>query len=108
MEGKPAITINRHGKGYVVYIASITTDRIFYDELFKMLGKRFKIAPLISVPDGVEVVSRTKSDTDYYFVMNLEAKTKVIHLPKSMRELISNRPTGSTIELSAFEVAVLK
>lgn len=108
MEGKPAITINRHGNGYVVYLGSITTDRIFYDELFKTLGKRFKIDPLISVPDGVEVVSRTKNDTNYYFVMNLEAKTKTIHLPKPMHELISNRPTGKSLELSAFEVAVLQ
>ena len=108
MDGRPAVTINRHGNGFVVYIASITTDRAFYDELFKMLGKQFKIAPLLNVPDGVEVVTRTKGGVDYYFVMNFESKEKVVDLPRPMFELISNEAGVRSVKLSAFEVAVLK
>lgn len=108
MEGKPAVTVNQIGKGFVVYVSAISYDKKFYDGLFAHLAKQFKIDPLLKVPEGVEVVSRKNSTGEFLFVMNLTDTEKTVYLPKAMTEIISNKQRFGTMIFPAFEVAIFK
>src|SRR6185437_12302451 len=58
MSGKPAVTRNRHGKGWVFYVGTDSGDAAFYDALARAAGAAGNLSPLIAAPYGVEVVSR--------------------------------------------------
>jgi len=108
MDGKPAITINKYGKGYVVYVAAVTQDVHFFDGLFSELAGQFKIAPLLKVPQGIEVVSRKNSNGTFIYLLNLTADYKEIKLPKPMFELLSNKNKEGSFTLPPFDVVILK
>jgi beta-galactosidase len=54
---KPAVTVNKFGKGYAYYIASDLKNPFSRDFLTYVCSKH-GITPSLEVPDGVEVVSR--------------------------------------------------
>ena len=71
MEGRPAITRNRHGRGWVIYVGCDSTSDDFYEAVAHMAGTASGLTPLIEAPYGVEVTSRQDGDTTYYFLLNL-------------------------------------
>jgi beta-galactosidase len=108
MEGQPAITRNRHGRGWVIYVGCDSTSDDFYETLAHVAGAASGLTPLIQAPDGVEVTSRQDGDTTYYFLLNLtETPREKIALPKPMDDLIHDRHGITEVSLGPLEVAVL-
>lgn len=108
MEDKPAVTINRHGKGYLVYVGAEIEDQRFYDALFKLLGKRFQITPLMNAPDCVEVASRTVGSDEYVFLLNLSGTPQTLSKSERDCEVILGEKANGKIQLPAFDVAIVK
>ncbi|HUA91846.1 MAG TPA: beta-galactosidase [Terracidiphilus sp.] len=108
MEGKPAVTRNRHGRGWVYYAGVDSSDDGLYETIARLLGTTANLTPLINVPYGVEVTSREDSGNTYYFLLNLteEAHGK-IELPRPMKDLIHGEDNVTRISLGPLEVAVL-
>jgi len=65
MNGRPAVTVNASGRGFVVYVGTDSRDLKFYDALALALAKRFGFEPLIEAPIDVEVVSRKTAQREY-------------------------------------------
>lgn len=108
MTGRPAITRNRHGKGWVFYAGADSADDAFYESLARFVAGTCGIKPLIEVPYGVEVTSREDADTTYYFLLNLTGDAqKPIRLPRAMEECISGKAGVTELSLEALGVAVL-
>ncbi|MGB7266979.1 MAG: beta-galactosidase [Terracidiphilus sp.] len=108
MEGRPAVTRNRHGRGWVFYIGCDSTDDAFYEVVARAVASSSGITPLIQAPYGVEVTSREESGTTYYFLLNLtETAHDNIALPHTMDDLIHDQHGVTQISLGPLDVAVL-
>jgi beta-galactosidase len=67
--GGPALTENRYGKGRAFYLAT-RPERGFLKKLAHHLCQAAGIAPMVRVPEGVELLSRLKGEYEYLFVLN--------------------------------------
>ena len=108
MEGRPAITRNRHEQGWVYYVGCDSTDDEFYETLARTVAATCNLTPLIAAPYGVEVTSRQDATTTYYFLLNLtETAHDNIALPHPMDDLIHEQRGITQISLGPLDVAVL-
>jgi beta-galactosidase len=97
LTGKCAISINRYGNGYVIYVGTDSKNAAFYESLGKYIREKFDIKPLLPVPYGCEVVSRVKAGKEYIFVLNYTLKEQSFVLPMEMQEMLSGETlTGNT------------
>jgi len=108
MEGGPAITRNRSGRGWVFYVGCDSVDDAFYETVARAVGSASGLAPLIVAPYGVEVTSRQEANTTYYFLLNFtETAHEKITLPHAMDDVIHDRRGLTEIALGPLDVAVL-
>ncbi len=108
LDGRPAITRNRHGQGWVYYVGCDSTDDEFYETLARAVAATSNLTPLIAAPYGVEVTSRQDATATYYFLLNLtDTAHNNIALPHPMDDLIHEQRGITTISLGPLDVAVL-
>jgi beta-galactosidase len=108
MAGKPTVTRNRYGKGWVYYVGVDCLETEFYEAFARQVGNAGKLMPLITAPYGVEVTSRQDADSTYYFLINLtETAHGKIELPSAMDDLIGEGKGVTLIALGPLDVAVL-
>lgn len=108
MAGKPAVTRNCHGKGWVFYLGVDCQEDAFYEHVARKVAETCQLTPLIAAPYGVEVTSRQDADKTYYFLLNLIAKDQGrIDLPHPMDDLISGKTGVTQISMGPLEVALL-
>ena len=108
MTGRPAITRNRHGQGWVFYVGTDCADDLFHEALARAVAATGNLAPLIAAPYGVEVTSREDANTIFYFLLNLtEDEHNSIPLPHPMVDVIAEREGVTNVSLGPLEVAVL-
>jgi len=107
MEGRPAISVNKAGDGRVVHVAFTCHDSVFHEQLFKVLGQIVGVVPLLPVPQGVEVATRTVANQVVYFLLNLTAEPKKVSLPTTMLNLLENTISDDTLSLPPLGVCVL-
>lgn len=108
MTGRPAITRNRHGQGWVFYVGTDSTENTFHETLARAVGSTGSLSPLIAAPYGVEVTSREDAKTVFYFLLNLtETAHNDIGLPGPMDDLIAGQSGIRKVSLPPFDVAVL-
>ncbi len=106
--GQPAVTRHRHGQGWVIYVATDSAENQFHETLARAAGNLAKLSPLISVPSGVEIVSREDGGTVFYFLLNLtEEMHNNIVLPHPMDELVREQAGVTKMSLDPLGVAVL-
>jgi beta-galactosidase len=94
-KGRPAVTVNQHGKGKAYYIASRNEARFhsdFYGDLIKKLGLRSALGGVL--PDGVTAQVRTDGDQDFIFVLGFNRESVDIDLHGVQYK---DRMTGETI-----------
>jgi beta-galactosidase len=108
MEGRPAVTRNRSGKGTVFYVGCDSSDDSFYEALARIFADTCSLTPLIAAPYGVEVTSRQDAATTYYFLLNLtQTAHDNIELPHPMDDVIGEQGGVTKISLGPLEVAVV-
>jgi beta-galactosidase len=108
LAGRPAISRNRHGQGWVFYVGTDSADGGFYEALARQVGTSGQLSPLIPAPYGVEVVSRQDSGATYYFLLNLtEEPHPDIALAEPMEDLLSEGGKVTTVSLDPLGVSVL-
>jgi beta-galactosidase len=108
MEGRPAVTRNRHGNGWVYYVGCDAIENEFYEVLARSFAASTNLTPLIDAPRGVEVTTRQNASATYYFLINYtEAAHGKIALPHPMDDLIHDRRGLTQISLGPLDVAVL-
>ena len=103
-----AVTRNQYGKGIGWYIGTIADETKFYDKLVASLLKDADIEPLIAPPSGVEVGIRASAKHELLFLVNHTDTEKSLNVPKGNRELLTDKPTGESLKLEPFGVAVIE
>ena len=69
--GKPAVTENQAGKGWVYYVGTESKSPFFYDRLISLAAKKSLVALNAKIPPGVEVAVRQKADKKDYLRVEL-------------------------------------
>ncbi len=90
--GKPAITLNRFGKGQVMYVGAVGDDQ-FYETLAGWLVGLAGVRPLLAVPDGVEVTERWQGGRRLLFVLNHTERQQEITLDGHYSNLLDGALT---------------
>ena len=109
LEGQPALTVNRRGKGKAYYIAA-RTDGTFLNDFYAALARDEGLHCCLStdIPAGVSVQTRTNGDTDYIFVMNFNDEPQSIELDSSYVDLLTDQTVDATVTLERYGVMVLR
>ncbi len=108
MQGRPAVTENRAGRGKAVYYGSF-----FNLEAARYLMERYAtelhIEPLLSgVPEAVEVTRRSGDGADYYFILNHARESVAVAPGGGFTDLLAGGPAPERFTLKAYEYRVLK
>lgn len=107
MDGKPAVTVNRFGDGYVVYSALDCQDPLFYETIMTAVKERAGIVPLLSdAPPGIEIISRASDDSEYLFLLNLTPRT--MSVPPGAASVVLGCFTDGMVRLGPLDTAILQ
>jgi beta-galactosidase len=105
--GKPAITINQFGEGRAIYIGTMS-HLPFYQDLIVWVRQLCGLAPLLRVPDAVEVSMRQKEGgAKLYFLINHHHSPVRIQLFKPLHDLLSDTTISGNHDLPPHGILVL-
>ncbi|MCF2945382.1 beta-galactosidase [Paenibacillus tarimensis] len=108
--GRPALTVNKLGKGQAYHMAARLQDD-FLGGFYQAIVKEAGLAKALDseLPAGVTAQVRTDGESDYVFVMNFSGREQSVELDQ---QPYTNLETGETasgqLDLPVNGVAVLK
>ena len=107
--GEPAVTVNAFGRGRAYYIASRNDERFlndFYAAVAEQAGLKRVLAS--DLPHGVTAQVRGDGERKFIFLLNFSGSPAVVDLAgRSLRDVVSGRACGATVELAGFDARVL-
>lgn len=106
--GRPAVTVNRFGKGKAWHVAS-RNDLPFQRDFFAAIINELALPRAIDgdFPPGVVATARTDGETTWVFVQNFTAQQQLITLPQGYTDCMTDAAaTGDTV-LLAWDCRVL-
>jgi beta-galactosidase len=110
--GRPALTVNAIGSGFVYYQAA-RSEQTLRQELLAALWRRHGIRRLLppgSLPPGVTLQRRFSADgREFWFFLNFSRQLQ--HVPlhgHSGLDLLTGRPSGDSLNLPVYGAAVLE
>lgn len=106
--GRPALTVNKFGKGEAYYIASRNEDN-FLADFYQQIIDKLEIDPALdtALPQGVTAQLRSDGDKNYIFLMNFTNEKKDIKIDKQYHSLISGQEITDYIELEPYGIEVI-
>ncbi|GGJ03721.1 beta-galactosidase [Alicyclobacillus cellulosilyticus] len=108
--GRPALTVNRFGRGAAYYLAARAREP-FYADFYRQLVAQHGIHRVLDaeLPPGVTAQLRTDGDQDYVFVMNFRATPQQVVLGTgSFTDVVAGTEVRGTLHLPGFGVCVLR
>jgi beta-galactosidase len=93
LSGKPAITVNRFGKGKVVYVGTVLTDdtlRAFVQWLCRLTG----VSAVLQTPDGLRAYERRSDQTRLLFLLNFTDGPQPVALGEEWSDAFTGEPTS--------------
>jgi beta-galactosidase len=104
--GRPAMTMNQFGLGRAIYLGTMFVQAFYYD-LVAWLRQLCGVAPLLKVPDTVEVSMREKDDTRIFFLLNHQNAPVRVHFYKPMHDYLTGNALTGNFDLPPHGVLVL-
>lgn len=107
-KGTPAITENYLGQGKAYYLAC-RTDNEFLDKFYEMVIRELNLQnnlPIKKKDSKVSVQVREKNGNKYYFVINFSHEKEKVHFDTTMKNILTDKVTGSDEILMAYGVGV--
>ena len=104
--GRPAVTTHQFGNGRAIYLGTISHQHFYYD-LVVWLRQLCSIAPLLKVPDTVEVSMRQKPGVRLYFLVNHQNSPVRIPFLKPMHNALTGETLTGNLDLPPHGVLVL-
>ena len=105
--GMPVVTRNAYGSGQAYYLAS-DADDAFLDHLYGEIAEHHALAPLLTMPEGVEISVRKTKQQSIIFVLNHNPQAVTVDLQeRRFRDLLSDETVSGSISLGAYDVKIL-
>ncbi|MCJ8011565.1 beta-galactosidase [Paenibacillus sp. KQZ6P-2] len=108
--GRPALTVNRLGKGRAYYLAA-RAEKPFYHDFYRSLAAQEGISRVLDteLPQGVTVQLRTDGVQDFVFVLNFTDRHQIVQLDgHEYTYVLGDVAAHQSIELQAYGVVILK
>ncbi len=107
--GRPAVTVNRFGKGKAWHVAS-RNDLPFQRDFFAAIINELALPRAIDgdFPPGVVATARTDGETTWVFVQNFTAQQQLITLPQGYTDCMTDAAAAGDTVLLAWDCRVLK
>lgn len=107
--GYPALTRNRYGEGEAYYIAFRNHEDFERDFYTRLLETCDIHNPLhMELPEGISLTTRYDEKHQFYFLMNFKANPVALNIPKSLRNIETDKVVHGQVEMSGYEVWVLE
>jgi beta-galactosidase len=104
--GKPAVTMNQFGEGRAIYVGTMSSLP-FYHDLITWLRQICGIAPLLRVPDQVEVSMRARGDYRIYFLLNHHAQNVHVQFFKPVRDCLTGKTISGGYDIPPKDILVV-
>ena len=107
--GRPALTVNRYGKGKAYYVTSNNDDR-FLGDLYSALSSELDVLHSLEaqLPHGVSAQLRTDGEVRYIFVMKFNAEPTSLDLgTATYTDLLTGDTLSGVVGLATYDVKVL-
>ncbi|MEM1582010.1 MAG: beta-galactosidase [Candidatus Bathyarchaeia archaeon] len=104
---KPAVTINKYGKGMAIYVGTFPDEK-FYSALVDWLIKKAEIKPILSPVEGLEAVERVGSESKVTFALNHRESAIQIFLEEEYQEILSGENLKGQVKINGLDVKILK
>jgi len=106
-EGEAAITVNHFGKGKAVYIGA-DLDAMSLARVLRTCLAMSGSNSSFGAPVGVEITRRRAGEHEWVFVLNHSDKPQKVTLPGKLKSVLAGVALDGSLELKAYEVAVLQ
>lgn len=104
--GTPAVTMNQFGEGRAIYVGTMCSPPFYYD-LVTWLRQLCGIAPLLRVPDQIEVSMRVRDDYRIYFLLNHHPQSVHVQFFKPVRDCLTGRIISGGHDIPAKDVLIV-
>ena len=107
--GRPAVTVNRFGKGKAWHVAS-RNDLPFQRDFFAAIINELALPRAIDgdFPPGVVATARTDGETTWVFVQNYTAQQQLVTLPQGYTDCMTDAAAAGDTVLLAWDCRVLR
>lgn len=106
--GKPALTVNRFGKGLAYYVAARTEDGFLHDFIGSVAqSSGLKASLETRLPEGV-TASRRDGEKPFVFLENFNSHSVSVTLPEKFEDAETGETLSGTILLDSYQVRILK
>ena len=105
--GTPAITLNKHGNGSVIYVGTSLND-VAIRELSKWILRTQGLQAPLGTPTGVEIIERRYNEKPVLFVLNHNSERATVSIPTAARDILTDQRYNDELLLDPFDVAVLE
>lgn len=109
-KGRPAVTVNKFGKGRAFYVASRNDTRFhadFFNGLIDTLGLTRTLGA--NLPDGVTACTRTDGKREFVFVLGFNREACKLDLGKAkFKDVLTGKAMSGVIDLPAYTALVLE
>jgi len=103
---RPAVLTRRVGKGTVTYLGAWLDDAAMRKFLAAAAAEA-AVRPVLAVPDDVEVCERLGRNKRVLILINHGEETRVIRLPRVMKDVLHGNGMKRSVTLDPHDVAVL-
>lgn len=107
--GRPAITVNTHGKGRAWHIAFRADNSLhdpFYESLIREMGL---VSAVEALPEGVSAQVRRDEESEFLFLMNFSKETRALSLGgKAHEDMLEGGEVTGNIEMPPYAVKILR
>ncbi|MBL6763661.1 MAG: beta-galactosidase [Verrucomicrobiae bacterium] len=104
--GRPAMTMNEYGEGRAIYIGTMSHPA-FYTDLVTWLRNIAGLAPLLRVPEQIEVSMRQRSDYRLYFLVNHHDAPVHIQFFKPVHNFMTDEEVSGGCDVPAHGVMII-
>lgn len=107
--GRPAVTVNRFGKGKAWHVAS-RNDLPFQRDFFAAIINELALPRAIDgdFPPGVVATARTDGESTWVFVQNFTAQQQLVTLPQGYTDCMTDTAVAGDTVLLAWDCRVLR
>ena len=107
--GRPAVTVNRFGKGKAWHVAS-RNDLPFQRDFFAGIIDELALPRVVEgdFPPGVVATARTDGETTWVFVQNYTAQQQLITLPQGYTDCMNDAAAAGDTVLLPWDCRVLR
>ncbi|MNO39235.1 Beta-galactosidase BglY [compost metagenome] len=109
--GRPALTVNRFGKGNAYHLATRVKDAAFYIELYAAITAKAGITRALDteLPTGVTAQLRTDGECDYIFVQNFSGSPQTVELNGvEYTDMITGTAAPAVLNIAVKDLTMLK